>query len=41
ALRAADHGYVLASGEVVQSGPAGALLADEGIVAAYLGLERE
>ncbi len=41
ALRAADHGYVLASGEVVQSGPAGELLADEGIVAAYLGLERE
>ena len=41
ALRAADHGYVLASGEVVQSGPAEELLADEGIVAAYLGLERE
>ena len=41
ALRAADHGYVLASGEVAQSGPADDLLADEGIVAAYLGLERD
>ncbi|GGK62251.1 ABC transporter ATP-binding protein [Ornithinimicrobium pekingense] len=41
ALRAADHGYVLASGEVAQSGPGRELLADEGIVAAYLGLERD
>lgn len=41
ALRAADHGYVLASGEVRQSGPAAELLADEDIVAAYLGLERD
>ncbi|GAA1168612.1 ABC transporter ATP-binding protein [Ornithinimicrobium humiphilum] len=41
ALRAADHGYVLSSGEVVRSGPADELLADEGIVAAYLGLERD
>ncbi len=41
ALRAADHGYVLASGEVAQSGPADELLGDEGIVAAYLGLERD
>ena len=39
ALRAADHGYVLQSGEVVHSGPAGELLADERIVAAYLGVE--
>ncbi|MFK5634812.1 MULTISPECIES: ABC transporter ATP-binding protein [unclassified Ornithinimicrobium] len=39
ALRAADHGYVLASGEVAQSGPAAELLADDSIVAAYLGLE--
>lgn len=39
ALRAADHGYVLSSGEIVQSGPAQELLDDEGIVAAYLGLE--
>lgn len=41
ALRAADYGYVLASGELVQSGPGDELLADEGIVAAYLGLERD
>ncbi|WP_411969449.1 ABC transporter ATP-binding protein [Geodermatophilus sp. YIM 151500] len=37
ALRAADHGYVLQTGEVVQSGPADELLADERIIAAYLG----
>jgi branched-chain amino acid transport system ATP-binding protein len=39
ALRAADHGYVLQSGEVVHSGPAAGLLADERIVQAYLGIE--
>ncbi|MGY1721062.1 ABC transporter ATP-binding protein [Blastococcus sp. SYSU DS0552] len=39
ALRAADHGYVLQSGEVVHSGPADELLADERIVQAYLGVE--
>ena len=39
ALRAADHGYVLQSGEVVHSGPAAGLLADERIVEAYLGIE--
>ncbi|TFV79452.1 ABC transporter ATP-binding protein [Blastococcus sp. CT_GayMR19] len=39
ALRAADHGYVLQSGEVVHSGPAADLLADERIVEAYLGIE--
>jgi branched-chain amino acid transport system ATP-binding protein len=39
ALRAADHGYVLSSGEVAQSGRAADLLADDAIVAAYLGLE--
>ncbi|MDO5739337.1 MAG: ABC transporter ATP-binding protein [Ornithinimicrobium sp.] len=38
ALRAADHGYVLSSGEIVQSGPGTTLLEDEGIVAAYLGI---
>ena len=32
ALRAADHGYVLQTGEVVHSGPAAELLADERIV---------
>ncbi|MCA0143880.1 ABC transporter ATP-binding protein [Blastococcus sp. LR1] len=39
ALRAADHGYVLQSGEVVHSGPAAELLADERIVQAYLGVD--
>jgi branched-chain amino acid transport system ATP-binding protein len=39
ALRAADHGYVLQSGEIVHSGPAAGLLADERIVQAYLGVE--
>jgi len=39
ALRAADHGYVLQTGEVVHSGPAGELLADERIVEAYLGVD--
>ncbi|NYE68779.1 ABC transporter ATP-binding protein [Microlunatus parietis] len=40
ALRAADHGYVLASGEIVAEGPAVELLADDAIVQAYLGIER-
>jgi branched-chain amino acid transport system ATP-binding protein len=39
ALRAADHGYVLQTGEVVHSGPAARLLADERIVEAYLGAD--
>ncbi|WP_346622671.1 ABC transporter ATP-binding protein [Blastococcus montanus] len=39
ALRAADHGYVLQSGEIVHSGRAAELLADERIVQAYLGVE--
>ncbi len=39
ALRAADHGYVLQTGEVVRSGPAADLLADERIVEAYLGVD--
>jgi branched-chain amino acid transport system ATP-binding protein len=39
ALRAADHGYVLQTGEVVHSGPAAQLLADERIVEAYLGVD--
>ncbi|GAB4083622.1 ABC transporter ATP-binding protein [Myceligenerans cantabricum] len=37
ALAAADHGHVLAGGEVVRSGPAGELLEDEAVVRAYLG----
>jgi len=39
ALRTADHGYVLQTGEVVHSGPAADLLADPKIVEAYLGVE--
>ncbi|WP_152363806.1 ABC transporter ATP-binding protein [Microlunatus speluncae] len=39
ALRAADHGYVLASGEIVASGPSEQLLADDAVVQAYLGVE--
>lgn len=39
ALRAADTGYVLTSGEVAHSGPAADLLADDRIVQAYLGVE--
>lgn len=39
ALRASDHGYVLASGEIVHSGPAAVLLGDERVVQAYLGVE--
>lgn len=40
ALQAADFGYVLATGEVVHSGPGQDLLADERIVEAYLGLDQ-
>lgn len=39
ALRAADHGYLLATGEIVHAGPASELLADDKIVQAYLGVE--
>jgi branched-chain amino acid transport system ATP-binding protein len=39
ALRAADHGYVLTTGEVTHEGPAADLLADDRIVQAYLGVE--
>ena len=39
ALRAADHGYVMSTGEVVHEGPAAELLADDRIVQAYLGVE--
>lgn len=39
ALRAADHGYVLRSGEIVESGPADRLLADPAVVQAYLGVD--
>ena len=38
ALQAADHGYVLASGEIAHEGPADQLLADDRVVQAYLGV---
>jgi branched-chain amino acid transport system ATP-binding protein len=41
ALRAADHGYVLQTGQIVHSGPAKELLADPRIVEAYLGVEAQ
>jgi branched-chain amino acid transport system ATP-binding protein len=37
ALRAADHGYVMETGEIVLDGPADALLSDTRVVEAYLG----
>jgi branched-chain amino acid transport system ATP-binding protein len=39
ALQVADFGYVLESGEVALSGPADKLLADEQVIASYLGLK--
>jgi branched-chain amino acid transport system ATP-binding protein len=39
ALQVADHGYVLESGEVVLSGAARDLMADEKVIASYLGLK--
>jgi branched-chain amino acid transport system ATP-binding protein len=39
ALRAADYGYVLQTGEIVHASPAKDLLADDRIVQAYLGVE--
>jgi branched-chain amino acid transport system ATP-binding protein len=39
ALRAADHCYVLQTGEIVHAGPAAELLADERVVQAYLGVD--
>ncbi|HLS44995.1 MAG TPA: ABC transporter ATP-binding protein [Ornithinicoccus sp.] len=38
ALQAADHGYVLASGEIAHQGPADQLLADDRVIQAYLGV---
>ncbi|HMK81943.1 MAG TPA: ABC transporter ATP-binding protein [Xanthobacteraceae bacterium] len=37
ALETADYGYVLETGEIVQSGPADALIHDPKLIAAYLG----
>jgi branched-chain amino acid transport system ATP-binding protein len=39
ALRAADYGYVLETGEVAHHGVASTLLGDQRVVEAYLGLE--
>jgi branched-chain amino acid transport system ATP-binding protein len=39
ALQVADHGYVLESGEVALSGGAAELMADEKVIASYLGLK--
>jgi branched-chain amino acid transport system ATP-binding protein len=41
ALSIADHGYVLAHGEVTRSGPGGELLADKDIQTFYLGLSED
>ena len=38
ALETADRGYVIETGTIAQQGPAGELLADESIRAAYLGI---
>jgi len=37
ALKIADRGYVLITGEIVREGEAKALLADQSIIATYLG----
>ncbi|MBN9081010.1 MAG: ABC transporter ATP-binding protein [Rhizobiales bacterium] len=37
ALETADYGYVIETGEIVQSGPANTLIHDEKLIAAYLG----
>ena len=37
ALKRADHAYVLETGEIVKHGPAGDLLHDDAVAAAYLG----
>ena len=39
ALRAADVGYVLETGSLAHSGPGAELLADERVIAAYLGID--
>ena len=37
ALETADYGYVLETGEIIQSGPADTLIHDPKLIAAYLG----
>jgi len=39
ALQVADYGYVLESGEVALAGVAGDLMANEQVIASYLGLK--
>jgi branched-chain amino acid transport system ATP-binding protein len=39
ALQVADFGYVLESGEVALAGPAGELMANQQVIASYLGLK--
>ena len=39
ALRIADYGYVMETGEIVHAGRGEALLADERVVQAYLGID--
>jgi branched-chain amino acid transport system ATP-binding protein len=39
ALQVSDYGYVLESGEVALEGPSSELIADEQVVASYLGLQ--
>ena len=39
ALRVADYGYVMETGEVVHEGSGADLLADERVVQAYLGMD--
>ena len=40
ALRTADFGYVLETGQITMSGPGSQLLQDESVKAAYLGKKR-
>lgn len=39
ALKSADYGYVLETGEIVHEGAADSLLTDQRVVSAYLGLD--
>ena len=39
ALQVSDYGYVLESGELALEGPSATLIADEQVVASYLGLQ--
>ena len=41
ALGIADRGYVIESGRIILEGESPRLLEDEGLVRAYLGIERQ